>query len=167
MKLSDPYNPCPCVLSLLSRFPTWIPPWMWFLPVNWMIWMLSVRLLWPFPHLDLWISPFFLIIWCLDFPYTCREPCWALMAVGWLVVLNEAHLLQRVGNRGAALPLRLQAGGARRAGSPLWAEGARPPRNFRIPVETGELIPIGPYWVTNGVFECLKCVWLFSWNNNC
>lgn len=70
----------------------------------------------------------------------------------WLVVLNEAHLLQRVGNLGAAPPLQLQAGGAPRAGypkaeSPLWAEGAPPPRNFRIPVETGELIRIGPYWV--------------------
>ncbi|KAM7408286.1 hypothetical protein PAMA_002140 [Pampus argenteus] len=58
---------------------------------------------------------------------------------------------QRVGNLGAALPLPLQEGGATGAGypraeSPLWAEGAPPPRNFRIPVETGELIPIGPYW---------------------
>ncbi|KAA8583454.1 hypothetical protein FQN60_014662, partial [Etheostoma spectabile] len=53
---------------------------------------------------------------------------------------------KRVGNRGAAPPLRLQAGGVSRAESPHWAEGAPSLRNFRIRVETGELIPIGPYW---------------------
>ena len=82
-----------------------------------------------------------------------------------LVVLNEAHFLQRVGNLGAALPLQPQAGGAPRVGfpwaeSPLWAEGAPPPRNCRIPVETGELIPIGPYWVTKQ--SCVLCVCIWS-----
>lgn len=77
------------------------------------------------------------------------------MAVG-LLVLNEAHFLQRVGNLGAALSLRLQERGELREESPHWAEAAPLPRSFRIPVETGELIPIGPYWVTNeNLFECI------------
>lgn len=95
MKLSDPYNPCPCVLSPLSRFPTWIPPWMWFLPVNWMIWMLSVRLLWPFPHLDLWISPLFsyhLVPWLpLYLSWTLLSPngCWLVGGPEWSASLAE------------------------------------------------------------------------------
>lgn len=106
------------------------------------------------------LNPYFQFV-CGIFPFSPEFPLFSLgvstsLSSLWTlmmdVVLNEAHLFQRVGNRGAALPLRLQTGGLLRAGCPraerlFWAEGAPPSQNFRIPVETGELIPIGPYWV--------------------
>lgn len=72
--------------------------------------------------------------------------CW------WSVALNEAHLLQRVGNLGATMSLQHLKGGAPRA------EAAHLPQNFRIPVETGELILTGPFWVMKD-----KCIWAFPW----
>lgn len=73
------------------------------------------------------------------------DNCW------WCVALNEAHLLQRVGNLGATMSLQHLTGGAPRA------EAAPLPQNFRIPVETGELILTGPFWVMKE-----NSAWLFA-----
>lgn len=97
----------------------------------------------PFPELSFGslLTP-----WPLLVPMSPNN-CW------WFVALNEAHLLQRVGNLGATMSLQHLTGGAPRA------EAAHLPQNFRIPVETGELILTGPFWVMKD-----KCVWAFPWS---